>query len=171
MEALSILLNLPGLLMHVRNLHHHPHMALAGTVANCAMICELGRVNEKYDEFLHVVYQLSIAEFLYSFHHIFETKPKQAAILRQWKYVMFCFIVYGRHSILPILLLYLYAMYVASFAPCFHFHMYYICFHGLFNLVESLQVLVHVCSFFLMVSAYQIGDICDFIRELEIDAA
>ena len=165
MDALFGVLNMPGLLLHVQKLPLHPRMALAGMLANSTVIWQLSSV-ENDNEMAKLVYKLSVAEFIYQFHAVF----LQARKAQDLRLVIFFSIVLCRESFSN-WLLYMYAVYVSSFAPCFIFHLYYIFFHGIFQLIEQLRILVHVSMFFLMVSAYQIADICDFIREVELDAA
>lgn len=159
MNAFFSVLHLPGLLLNIQKLKTHPGMASAGIMANSVMIWQQCCFE---DHVLDVLYKVSIAVFLHSFHQIFgDDNLRQSSIL---KYMFFASIVWDGSSFSDGIL-YVYAAYVASLAPCFAFHVYYICFHAVFNFVEQLHVFTHVCMFFLMTSAYQIADICDFIRD------
>lgn len=166
MNAFFSVLYLPGMMLHGKNLQKHPYMALSGTMVNVLMIWQLcHHEHESQNKVLEIVYKLSMAEFLHSFYHIFDDNHKRQSL----KYVLFLTIVCSE-SPFSYGLLYVYAAYVASLAPCFLFHLHYILFHAILQFME-LQVLAHVCMFIMMASAYQIADICDFIREVEIDAA
>lgn len=162
-----VLLNLPMFVLHGRNLHRHPRMASAGMLANAALVWKLGRCHHPNDglaSFLMVIHKLSLAEFLYSFCKLLQHDH----LARPLKYAVGLAIVFS----FPIsdLLLYLYAVYVASFAPSFVFHVYYLFFLGLTHVVETPRLLVHLCMFFLMTSAYQMAELNLFIQEQENDA-
>lgn len=164
MNAFFGVLYLPCIFLHVHKLQMHPGMASAGIMANSVMIWQLCSFENHV--FLEVLYKVSIVEFLHSFHHIFSDDNRRSFL----RYVVWLSILFGGSSFSDGIV-YVYAAYVASFAPCFVFHLYYMLFHALFHFVEQLQVLVHVSMFMLMASAYQIADICDFIREVETGAA
>lgn len=137
-------------------------MAVAGALSSLsACPWELSTMSSTI---VNIVHHVSLAEFVFAVQRLFD---ENANTSQRFKYAVMLAIALPS-PLLPHILLYAYAMYVASLTSSFVFHAYYLAFHAVFQWMDDTGMMASLCMFFLMKSAYEFADIALFIDELEI---
>ena len=166
---LSILLNIPLLILHGHNLRRHQRMALAGIVSTLATLGTLSlplatpwSPPPLVAAVLDLVYTLSLLEFVHTFHELI-LNDKSTHVVK-YAVGIAAVAVFPVQTLFVETFLMIFAVYIAIQLSSVFFLLNYIVLLVVFSLVDSLRVFVYVCFFALTSIAYEMVDLDTAIK-------
>lgn len=166
---ISILLNIPLLILHGHNLRRHPRMALAGMVSTLATLGTLSlplatpwSPPPLVSAVLDLVYTLSLLEFVHTFHE--NILNDESTHMVKYAVGIVAIAAFPVQTLFVETFLMIFAVYIAIQLSSVFFLLNYIFLLLVFSLFDSLRVFVYVCFFALTTIAYEMVNLDTTIK-------